>query len=47
MRGPAGAVVYETRDLGIKWRQWHTLMFEEQVKVDLSVVCFQDVAKHE
>ena len=34
------AVVYETRDLGIK-------LFEEQVKVDLSVVCFQDVAKHE
>ena len=39
--------MYETRDLGINWRQWHTLMFEEQVKVDLRVVCPQDVAKHE
>ena len=39
--------MHETRDLGIKWRQWHTLMFEEQVKVDLRVVCPQDVAKHE
>ena len=29
----------ETRDLGIKWSQWHTLMFEEQVNVDMRVVC--------
>ena len=42
-RGPAGAVTCETRDLGIKWSQWHTLLFEEQVAVDMTVVCPQDV----
>ena len=30
----------ETRDLGIKWPQWHTLLFEEQV-----AVCPQDGKK--
>ena len=25
------------RDLGIKWPQWHTLTFEEQVKVEMRV----------
>ena len=33
----------ETRALGIKWPQWHTLMFEEQVTVDTRVVCPQNV----
>ena len=33
--GPAVAVMCETRDLGIKWSQWHTLMFEGQVQVDM------------
>ena len=33
----------ETLDRGIMWQQWHTLMFEEQVKVDMRVVCPQDV----
>ena len=33
----------ETRDLGIKWSQWHTLIFEETLKVDMRVVCPQDV----
>ena len=28
VRGPAGAVMCETRDLGIKWPHWHTLIFE-------------------
>ena len=42
-RGPAGAVMCETRDLCIKWPQWHTLLFEGQVKVDMRVVCPQDV----
>ena len=28
VRGSAGAVVRDTRDLGIKWSQWHTLLFE-------------------
>ena len=35
----------QTRDLGIKWPQWHTLLCEEQVKVDMRVVCRQDVTK--
>ena len=26
-RGSAGAVMCETRDLGITWPQWHTLLF--------------------
>ena len=33
----------ETRDSGITSPQWHTLMFEGQVVVDLGVVCPQDV----
>ena len=28
----------ETRDQGIKWPQWHTLMFEQQVALDIRVV---------
>ena len=35
----------ETRDLGIKWPQWHTLVFEGQGKVDMRLVCPQDVKK--
>ena len=34
VRGPAGAVMCETRDLGIKWPR-HTLLFEGQVAVDI------------
>ena len=33
----------QTRALGIKWPQWYTLMFEEQVTVDVRVVCPQNV----
>ena len=35
----------ETPDHGIKLLQWHTLLFEEQVAVDMRVVCPQDVKK--
>ena len=35
----------EIRDPGIRWPQFHTLVFEEQVVVDMSVVCPQDVKK--
>ena len=35
----------ENRDLGIKWPQWHTLLFEGQVVVDMRMVCSQDVRK--
>ena len=45
VRGPAGAVWYETRDLGVKWPQWHTLLFEDQGRVDMRVVCPRDVRK--
>ena len=35
----------ETSNLGIKWSQWHTLMFEGQVRVDMRYVCPKDVKK--
>ena len=31
--------MWKTRDLGIKCPQWHTLLFEAQVAVDMRVVC--------
>ena len=45
MRGLAGAVLCETRDLGIKWPQWHTLLVEGRVAADLRAVCPKDVKK--
>ena len=45
VRGPAGAVMYETHDLGTKWLQWHKFIFEGQGKVDMRLVCTQDVKK--
>ena len=45
VRGPAGAVVCETRDLGIKWPHWHTLIFEGEVRVDVRYVCPRDAKK--
>ena len=45
MRGLAGAVLCETRDLGIKWPQWHTLLVEGQVAADMRAVCPKDVKK--
>ena len=42
MRGLAGAVVCETWDLGIKWPQWHTLLFEGQGAERMRVVYPQD-----
>ena len=44
VKGPAGAVMCEIRDLGTTWSQWHTLMFEGQVAVDMRVVP-QDIKK--
>ena len=43
LRGLAGAPMCETRDLGIKWPQWNTWLFEGQVAVYMRVVCPQDV----
>ena len=35
----------ETRDMGIKWPHWHTLMFSDEVKIDMRFVCPKDVQK--
>ena len=35
----------ETRDLGIRWPQWHTLMFSDELKIDMRLVCPKDVKK--
>ena len=45
MRGPAGAVTCETRDLGFRWPHWHTLVFSDETKLDLRHVCPRDVKK--
>ena len=45
VRGLADAVTCETRDLGNQWPLWCTLLFKEQVAVDMRVVCPQDVKK--
>ena len=43
VRGPAGAVMCETRDLGIKWPYWHTLVFSSEIRIDMRYVCPKDV----
>ena len=45
VRGPAGAVMCETRDLGIKRPHWHTLIFSDETKIDMKFVCPRDVKK--
>ena len=45
VRGPAGAVMCETRDLGIKWPHRHTLIHEGVRNIDMRVVCAKDVKK--
>ena len=35
----------ETRDLGIKWPQWHTLTSEGEARIDMRYVCPKDVKK--
>ena len=35
----------ETRDLGIKWPYWHTLIFGNDIKIDMRCVCPKDVKK--
>ena len=42
-RGLAGAVMCETRDLGIKWPQRHTLIFEGDRSIGMRYVCPKDV----
>ena len=43
VRGPPGAVMCETRDLGIKWPFWHTLIFEGDRSTDMKHVCPKDL----
>ena len=33
----------ETRDLGFKWPHWHTLIFNDEIRIDLRFVCPRDV----
>ena len=35
----------ETRDMGLKWPYWHTLVFRDQKKIDMRFVCPKDVKK--
>ena len=35
----------ETRDLGIKWPHWHTLMCEGDRNIDMRYVCLKDAKK--
>ena len=35
----------ETRDLGIKWPHWHTLIFSNDTNIDMRFVCPKDVKK--
>ena len=45
VRGRAGAVMCETRDRGIKWPFWHTLIFEGDRSIDMRYVCPEEVKK--
>ena len=45
VRGLAGAMMCETRDLGFKWPYWHTLTFEGEVRIDMRYVCPKDAKK--
>ena len=40
-----GAAMCETRDLGIRWPQWHTLMFSDEIKVETEVGMFKRCLK--
>ena len=35
----------ETRDLVIKWSHWHTLVFNDETRIDMRCVCPKDVKK--
>ena len=43
--GPAEGVMCETRDRGIKWPHWHTLIFSNDTKIDMRFVCPKHVKK--
>ena len=39
VRGPVGAVMCETRDQGTKRPHWHTLVFSDEITIDMRYVC--------
>ena len=39
VRGRAGAVMCETRDLGIKWPHLHTLVFNDETRIQMRFEC--------
>ena len=39
------AVMCETRDLGIKWPHWHTLILSGETRIDMRCVPPRDVKK--
>ena len=41
----AGAVMCENRDLGMKWPYWHTLVFSNEITIEMRHVCPKDVRK--
>ena len=45
VRGPAGAVMCETHELGIKWPVWNTLIFKGDRSIDMRNVYPKDVQK--
>ena len=45
MIGAAGAGLCETRDFGIMWPQWHSLLFEGQGSVDMRLVRPREMKK--
>ena len=44
-KGTSRTVMCETRDLGIRWPQWHTLMFSDEIKIDMMFECPKYVKK--
>ena len=45
VRELAGAVMCETRDLGRKWPYWHTLILDDETRIDMRFVSPRDVKK--
>ena len=45
VRRPAGAVMCQTRDLGIKWPHWHTVIFSNDTEIDMRCVCVRKKLK--
>ena len=43
--GPAEAVMCETRDLGMTWPYWQTLVFSNEITIEVRHACPKDVRK--